>query len=65
MEQGFVYYKNEVITTDFYGRYHELVDRYGVSICAMKTDFFNVSQFSVPRSSNPDLTFYEQLGGCF
>ena len=27
----------------FYGRHHELVDRYGVSICAMKTDVFNVS----------------------
>ena len=26
-----------------YGRHHELVDRYGVSICAKKTDLFNVS----------------------
>ena len=29
----------------FYGRHHELVDRYGVSICTIKTDLFNVSVF--------------------
>ena len=48
------------------GLHHELVNRYGVSICAMKTDLFDVSQFSSPLLSTPDLTtFYQQLGGCF
>ena len=49
----------------FYGRHHEFVDRYSLSICTMKTDLFNLSQFSFSLLSTPDLTFYEKLGGCF
>ena len=36
-----------------------------LSICTMKTDLLNVSQFYIPLSSTLDLTFYEQLGVCF
>ena len=39
-----------------YGCHHELVDRYGVCICTMKTDLFNMSLFSFPLLSTPDLT---------
>ena len=49
--------------TAFYFALNELVDRYDVSISAMKTDLFNVLQFSFPLT--PDLTFYKQLCGCF
>ena len=42
-----------------------LLDLYGIFICTMKTNLFNMSQLSFPLSSTPGLTFYEQLGGCF
>ena len=65
LEQGQVATRLQSSLQRFYGRQHELLDRKGVSVCAMKADLFNVSQFSFPLSSTPDLTFYEQLGGCF
>ena len=41
---GLCCYKIEVITVQkFYGGHHEVVNRYGVSISAMKIDQFNVS----------------------
>ena len=46
---------------NFYGRHHEVVDCYGVSICTTRTDLFEMSQFAFPLSSNQDFTFYEQL----
>ena len=41
--QGYVATRLKSSLQKFYGCHHELVDRYGVSICAMKTDLFNVS----------------------
>ena len=38
LEQGYVATKLK-----FYGRDHELLDRYDVSICTMKIDLVNVS----------------------
>ena len=43
LEHGYVATGLKSSLQKFYGRHHELVDRYGVSICAMKTDLFNVS----------------------
>ena len=48
-----------------YGRHHEPLVRFHVFMCIIRTDQFNVSQFSFPFSSNQYLTFYEQLGGFF
>ena len=49
----------------FYGYHNEFMDRYGISICTMETDLFNVSKFSFPLSSTLVLNFYEQLCRCF
>lgn len=43
LEQGYVATRLKSSLQKFYGRHHELVDRYGVSICTMKTDLFNGS----------------------
>ena len=42
LEQGYVTVRSKSSLQKFYG-HHELVDRYGVSICTMKTYLFNVS----------------------
>ena len=57
--------EQDYVLQKFYGRHHDLVDSYGVSICIMKTDLFNMSLFPFPLSSTLDLTFYEHLDGCF
>ena len=41
LEQGCVATKLKSSLQKFYGGHHELVDRYDVSICTMKTDLFN------------------------
>ena len=43
LEQGYVATRLKSSLQKFYGRHHELVDRYGVSISTMKTDLFNGS----------------------
>ena len=63
LEQGYVAKRLKTSLQKFYGRHHELVDRYYVSIFTMRTDLFNGSQLSFPLSSTPDLTFYESLAG--
>jgi hypothetical protein len=35
--------KVEVITSKIYGRHHDLVDRYGISVSQMTTDMFHMS----------------------
>jgi hypothetical protein len=35
--------KVEVKTSKFYGRHHDLVDRYGISVSQMTTDMFHLS----------------------
>ena len=45
LEQGYIATRLSSLQT-FYGRCHELVDRYGVSICAMKTERVIVFLFS-------------------
>ena len=49
----------------FHGRYHELVDRYDVSICTMQTNLFTVSQIFFHLLSTYNMKLNEQLGGCF
>ena len=58
LEQGYIARKLKSSLQKFYGRHHELVDRYDVSICTMETDFFNGSWFSFLRLNVPDLTFF-------
>ena len=43
LEKGYIAIRLNSSLQKFYGRHYELVDRYGVSIYAMKTDLFNVS----------------------
>ena len=43
LEQGYVATRLESSLQKFYGRHHEHVNRYGVSIYGMKTDLLNVS----------------------
>ena len=47
----------------FYGRHHEQVDRYDVSIYIMKTNLFNVSKFSFPHNL-PWLDYLLSFGDC-
>ena len=41
--QGYVVTRLKSSLKKFHGRHHELVDLYGVSICTMKANLFNVS----------------------
>ena len=43
LEQGYVATRLKSPLQMCYSRHHEVVYRYGVSICTMKTDLFNVS----------------------
>ena len=43
LEQRYVATRLKSLLQKFYCRHHELMDRYGVSICTMKTDLFNMS----------------------
>jgi hypothetical protein len=38
--------KVEVIISKFYGRHHDLVDRYGIPVSQMTTDMFHLSRKS-------------------
>ena len=56
--------KRVLFLQTFYSRHHALLDRYDVSIFTMRTDLFNMSQFSFPHLPSLDLT-YEQLDWFF
>ena len=47
----------------FYGCHHELVDRYGVCICALRTDLFNMPWFSFPLMSTWTWPFMSNWAG--
>ena len=44
MNQGFLLVKLKSSLRKFYGRHHDLVDRYGISVLHMTTDMFHLSQ---------------------
>jgi hypothetical protein len=58
LNQGFLVVKLKLSLKQFYGRYHDLVNRYGVSVAQMSTDMFPDKQRSTkhctdkPRSIN-------------
>ena len=43
LEQGYFATRLKLSLRKFHGRHHELLERYGISICTMRTDLFNVS----------------------
>ena len=43
LEHGYVAARLKSSLQKFYSRHNELIERYGVSICTMKTDLINVS----------------------
>jgi hypothetical protein len=44
LNQGFLLVKLKSLLRTFYGRHHDLVDRYGISVSRMITDIFHLSQ---------------------
>ena len=44
LNQGFLLVKLKSSHRKFYGRLHDLVDRYGISVSQMTTDMFHLSQ---------------------
>ena len=42
LKEGYVATRLKSSFQKFYGRHHELMDHYGVSICIIKTDLFNL-----------------------
>jgi hypothetical protein len=43
LNQGFLLVKLKSSLRKFYGRHHDLVDRYGISVSQMTTDMFHLS----------------------
>jgi hypothetical protein len=43
LNQGFLLVKLKSSLREFYGRHHNLVDRYGISVSKMTTDMFHMS----------------------
>jgi hypothetical protein len=43
LNQGFFFVKLKSSLRKFYGRHHDLVDRYGISVSQMTTDMFHLS----------------------
>ena len=43
LNQGFLLVKLKSSLQKFYGRHHDLVDRYGISVSQMTTDMFHLS----------------------
>jgi hypothetical protein len=43
LNQGFLWVKLKSSLRKFYGRHHDLVDRYGISVSQMTTDVFHLS----------------------
>jgi len=43
LNQGFLLVKLKLSLRKFYGRHHDLVDRYGISVSQMITNMFNLS----------------------
>jgi hypothetical protein len=41
--QGFILVKLKSVRRNIYGRHHDLVDRYGISVSQMTTDMFHLS----------------------
>jgi hypothetical protein len=44
LNQGFLLIKLKSSLRQFYGRHHDLVDRYGISMSQMTTDMFHLSK---------------------
>ena len=44
LNQGFLLVKLKSSLRKFYGRHHDLVDRYGISVSQMTTDMFHLPQ---------------------
>jgi hypothetical protein len=42
LNQGFLLVKLKLLLRTFYGRHHDLVDRYGISVSPMTTDMFHL-----------------------
>ena len=49
LNQGFLLVKLQSSLRSFYGRHHDLVDRYGISVSQMNTDMFHLSSFPQSR----------------
>jgi hypothetical protein len=63
LNQGFLLIKLKSSLRKFYGRHHDLVDRYGTAVSQMTTDMFHLSQtlpipFLIHDLSLIDLLFY-------
>jgi hypothetical protein len=43
LNQGFLLIKLKSSFRKFYGRHHDVVDRYGISVSQMTTDMFHLS----------------------
>ena len=43
LNQGFLWVKLKSLLRKFYGRHHDLIDRYGISTSQMTTDMFHLS----------------------
>jgi hypothetical protein len=43
LNKGFYFIKLKSLLQKIYGRHHELVDRYGISVLQMSTDMFHLS----------------------
>ena len=43
LNQGFLLIKLKSLLQKLYGRHHDLVDRYGISVSQMTTDMFHLS----------------------
>ena len=52
LSQGFLLVKLKSLLRKFYGRHHDLVDRYGISASQMTTDMFHLSQTLFPILSS-------------
>ena len=57
MDQGYDTTRLKSSLQKSYGRHHELVDYYSVSICTMRTDLFAIPLFSISLPFIPDWTF--------
>ena len=57
LEQSYVATRYKSSLQKFNGRHQELMDRYSVFICIMKTDLFKVSKYSLLLPSTTDFPF--------
>jgi hypothetical protein len=52
LNQGFLLVKLKSSLRNFYGRHHDLVDRYGISVSKMTTDMFHIRKAKKNRQHN-------------